>query len=338
MKTLLAILLFVSLGFAQGGETTIIRNNPTTLPTVCKVGDVFMKAGVFYINTGTSAGACVWSAGISNPFTVAVTAPSFISNGSGPWTTLTERAVNITPAAGFDIVDTDSTKHCIEGSHNGDTAACYERETAASTNTGFVWKPSATSGQMTASAITNTQIPNGLSNFNTSNQNTGQLTAATSVYIAGSNLLTPATLLAGYVQGTTWTWRVSGITKDTSGTGALTVLIYSGTAGTTSDAALATQAWGTAQTAVIDVAEVDVTVTITGIVTGTATVYWTISPTHHLAITGFCTTAVGGYSGTATFNTATSSLIFGLGIQSAAGGTMETLHINRVVARAFNLY
>lgn len=265
------------------------------------------------------------------------TAPALISNGVGPWTSLTERANAITPAAGFDICDQDSTAHGILCSFNGDTASLVVRESASSTNTGYVFSPSASGGIATPKAITNTMLPNGLSNFNTSNQTTGQLTAATPVYIAGSNLLTPATLLAGYTQGTTWTWRVSGITKDANGTGALTFLIYAGTNGTTADAALATQAWGTAQTAVIDVAEVDVTVTITGIVTGTATVYWTISPTHHLAITGFCTTAVGGYSGTATFNTATAGLIFGLGIQSATGGTMETLHINAVQAHAYNL-
>ena len=65
MKKLLIFLTFLFAlsipSFGQEGLTTIIRNG-ASLPTVCKVGDVFMESGAFYINTSTTAGACTWSA------------------------------------------------------------------------------------------------------------------------------------------------------------------------------------------------------------------------------------------------------------------------------------
>jgi hypothetical protein len=156
--------------------------------------------------------------------------------------------------------------------------------------------------------------------------------AGTSYYITSSNLATPSVTYQGYVVGTTWKWRVAGLAKTANGTGATSFIIYSGTNGTTADTAEVTQAWGTAGTAVADIAEVDVLATITNITTGTATVYWTISPEHHLATTGWVTTAVGGYSGTFTFSTGTSGLIFGLGINIATGATNPTITIPYVVA------
>ena len=50
------------------------------------------------------------------------TAPALISNGVGPWTSLTERANAITPAAGVDVCDQDSTAHGILCSQNGGVA------------------------------------------------------------------------------------------------------------------------------------------------------------------------------------------------------------------------
>jgi hypothetical protein len=63
----------------------------------------------------------------TNTFANAVTAPVFVSNGAGPWTSLTERANAITPASGFDYCDQDSTAHGILCSFNGDAAALVLR-------------------------------------------------------------------------------------------------------------------------------------------------------------------------------------------------------------------
>ena len=174
---------------------------------------------------------------------------------------------------------------------------------------------------------------NGTHNFATAAQS--QVTVAgTSYYITSSNLATPSVTYQGYVVGTTWKWRIAGLTKNANGTGLTSFIIFSGTNGTTADTAEVTQAWGSAAaTAAIDVAEVDVLATITNITTGTATVYWTINPEHHLATTGWAgSTISGGYSGTFTFSTGTSGLIFGLGINIATGATNPTITIPYVVA------
>ena len=184
---------------------------------------------------------------------------------------------------------------------------------------------------------TNAQIPNGINNNAVAAQS--QLTvAATPYYYTNSNLASPATFVgSGYQVGTTWRWHLA-MGKNANGTGAFSFIIYSGTTGTTSDTAEVTQAWGTAGTAVQDMAVVDVTATITGIVSGTATVYWSIAPIHTSGgATGFASTSVTFYDGTFTFSTATASLIFGLGFEIAAGGTMPTITVAEMNANALNL-
>ena len=235
-----------------------------------------------------------------------VAAPQVSLTGSGPAT------LSSTPGA-CSTAPSSQTQLCLASSTNNGPMLSYN---------GSVNRP-----------IT----PPNIVNFNTASFAPGQFTAATPVYITGSSLATPASLIQGYVVGTAWVWRVAGMVKNGNGTGALSFIIYSGTNGSTSDTAKVTQAWG-AQTAVADVGEFDVHAVITSIVSGTATVFWSISPEHHLAATGFCTTAVGGYTGTFTFSTATSGLIFGLGIESASGGTMETITVATVEAAAYNLY
>ena len=71
------LMVYLPLGFSQGGETTVVRHG-STLPTVCQVGDTFMynNGGVtaFYLNTAITSGACTWSAGTSsNGFPISAT-------------------------------------------------------------------------------------------------------------------------------------------------------------------------------------------------------------------------------------------------------------------------
>lgn len=183
--------------------------------------------------------------------------------------------------------------------------------------------------------IPNANLPNGLSNVNTARQS--QLTVSTTAYyITSSNLALPATLKAGMVVGSRYTWRVH-MTKDAAGTGTFQIIIYRGTNGSTSDTADVTQTIGT-QTAVADnmVVDVSVVVATTG---ATGSYFWSICPLQRAAtITGFgiATGTTGLFTGTVSsvaLNTA--SLIFGLGFKSTTG--TPTISVPLVLAQAFNL-
>jgi hypothetical protein len=184
-------------------------------------------------------------------------------------------------------------------------------------------------------AIPAAQLPNGITNFNTALQ-TQVTVASTPFYIAGSNLKIPATLYNGYKVGTTFRWQVA-IQKNAAGTGDAYVLIYAGTTGTTADTAEADQEVAVGISAVADTGTLDVLATITSIAGTTATVYYAIAPEHHLATTGWEFTTGGNFTGTFTFSTSTPSMIFGLGFEITAGGTMPTVTIPLVEAHAYNL-
>jgi hypothetical protein len=184
-------------------------------------------------------------------------------------------------------------------------------------------------------AIPASQLPNGIINFNSALQS--QVTvASTPYYIAGSNLNMPATLYNGYKVGTAFRWHVS-IEKNAAGTGDAYILIYAGTNGTTADTVEANQEIAVTMSAAADTGTVDVFVKITSIAGTTATAYYAIVPDHHLASTGWEFTTGGTFTGTFTFSTSTPSMIFGLGFEITAGGTMPTVTIPLVEAHAYNL-
>ena len=181
-------------------------------------------------------------------------------------------------------------------------------------------------------AATNKQLPNGLSNFNTAAQSTGQLVAATPVYITNSNVNLPATPVNGIVVGSAIRWHIV-MTKNPNGTGATSVLLYMGTNGSTADTPEVTQAFGAA-TASVDTLILDITI----VFTSATAFYWSICPQHSAATaTGFGVVNGTQYSGTVTGLTVPASAIFGVGIEAAAGGTMPTYTIQQVQARAYNL-
>lgn len=178
-------------------------------------------------------------------------------------------------------------------------------------------------------------LPNGLTNGNTSRQSQ-LVVSGTSYYIAGSNLNLPATLKAGMVTGTRFRWRVA-MDKTAAGTGAFAIEIRRGTAGTTADTADVSQTIGT-QTAVVDdmFLDVEMVVTTTG---ATGAYYWSIVPNQNAAsATGFgVATGTGAYfSGTVSsvaLNTA--SLIFGLSFKATTG--TPTITIPLVQSEAINI-
>lgn len=189
-----------------------------------------------------------------------------------------------------------------------------------------------------AGAITKTQFPSGVVNFNTAAQS--QLTvAATKYYITNSNLNVPTVPVNGIVVGSTFLWRVR-MTKDANNTGTFQIVIFMGTNGTSADTAEVTQTIGT-QTAATDDLILDVQLTWTAVGAGTASFYWSICPKQSAAsATGFgVTTGTGAlFSGTvSSLNSTTTSLILGLGFVANTGGTQATITIPLVQAMAFNL-
>ena len=189
-------------------------------------------------------------------------------------------------------------------------------------------------GLASGHAITNAQFPRGLFNCSTTTQGTGQLSASTPVYITNSSISLPASLVTGIVAGTVFRWRFN-VGKNANGTGACSILLYYGTHGSTADTAYVTQALP-ASTAALDTMTVDVQVTFTS----TTACSYVIGVTHSAATGAGFGVASGtpAYAGTATgMTTSTGSLIFGIGIQAATGGTLPTYTIGFVQGEAFNL-
>jgi hypothetical protein len=187
----------------------------------------------------------------------------------------------------------------------------------------------------TYGAVSNTEIPNGITNVNTSAQSQ-VVVSGTNYYITNSTITVPASPVNGVVIGTTFHWTVA-MTKTGAGTGIFQISIYRGTNGSTSDTQDVLQTIGT-QTGVVDNMTVDVQLTVT--TAGASGVYyWSMVPNNKaITATGFgVATGAGAYfSGTVSsiaLNTA--NLKFGLGFKATTG--TPTIVIPMVEARAYNL-
>lgn len=260
------------------------------------------------------------------------------------------------------IINASTGSVTVEASGGGtlwilppNTAAVFTANAATPTTTagwstqyGPVSAASGVYGNLTASGTIFTSgmvVPlvnslDGIYNTNTSLQSQATA-AATSYYVASSNLALPASPIqglvadAGSVVGTTFRWRVV-FAKNAAGTGAFSLIIYRGTNGSTSDTADVTQALTGTQTAVADSMIVDVQLTVTA--TGSSGSYfWSIAPFSRLATTGFDSIATGVASGSKTgVNLTVSPLTFGLGFNIATGGTMPTITVPQVQAEVLN--
>jgi len=177
-------------------------------------------------------------------------------------------------------------------------------------------------------------LPNGITNFNTTAYS-AQPTAGTAVYIPGSALALPSTLLTGVTANkTTFIWDVA-INKNANGTGTFSLVFYRGPNGTTADTVDATVSLGT-QTAVADNMTVEVQVTFTG-----ASAYYYSIVTTHVApsATGFgmTTGSSSHFSGTVGSASLAAGQIMGLGFISGTGGTQPTITIAQVQSTTYNL-
>ncbi len=186
--------------------------------------------------------------------------------------------------------------------------------------------------------VPKTYLPNGITDFNTSAYSATP-SAGVAVYIPGSALALPGTLLTGLVAAkSTFIWDVA-INKNANCTGAFSLILYRGTNGTTSDTADATVALGT-QTAAADNMTVEVQLTVT--TTGASGAYFYSIVGTHIAATatgfGLATGPGSHFTGTvSSVNLTTPSLIFGLGYLSASGGTQPTIGIPQVQATTYNI-
>jgi hypothetical protein len=348
-----------------GSSVTLTRSgqniNGGTSTVSIAAASATAPAGAWIISDGTNYEAALWGgsgiSGLTTGYIPKATSSSAIGNSALDDGATTANTLTYSGSAGGNFTGTSakigvgsSLPSCTLGTAS---VACMSEGTAP-TAAANVDTPYANStyhalsiqnnGVDEGPAFTATTNNQSLFAYNTSQFSTGQLTAATPVYITGSAISVPSSgLKIGYQVGTRFVWHLGKMEKNANGTGAASFVLYVGTNGSTSDTAEVTWAWGTATSAVADNATVDVTEVITGISSGTATVYWTISPEHHLATTGWSSTAGNAAfstapEGTFTFNTATSGLKFGLGIEIASGGTMATVTINDVRGQAYNLY
>lgn len=182
--------------------------------------------------------------------------------------------------------------------------------------------------------VTGTQIIAGVKTNYASLRNASiadqTINAATTAYLTGSNVTVPST---GLQVGTVFKYRIS-VSKTAAGTAANTFHWRLGTAGTTADTALLSFALPTA-TAAIDVAFIDITVTVRGPLGASAIAVGHLALTHNLASTGFATIPCVNIQATsAAFATTTASLIAGLSCTTAAS-TVLTFKI--VTAETENL-
>ena len=117
---------------------------------------------------------------LASPPAIGGTAPGVInftqgvSTGTGPWMSLTERANAITPAAGFDICDQDSTAHAIECSFNGAAVSPVLLLSTSGT------APSLSIGGTAATATAPASVPWGYANGGTNG--TTQATARNNMF------------------------------------------------------------------------------------------------------------------------------------------------------------
>lgn len=164
------------------------------------------------------------------------------------------------------------------------------------------------------------------------NQSTADQTinAATTALLTGSLISVPAGKLR---IGTSFRFSMA-MTKTAAGTAANVFTFRIGTAGTTSDAAICTFTLPTA-TGVVDVATVEIVITVRGPLSASCLAQGNFSLTHNLAATGFATipcVVINSLSGT--FDATVANLKASLSCTTAAA---TVLTFQQVVAEAINL-
>lgn len=174
----------------------------------------------------------------------------------------------------------------------------------------------------------NSDLPNGLNTYTTTTQSVG---ASTTVYVTNSGITVPA---SGLAVGTMFLWRLF-MTKTAAGTTGAAFIIYAGTDGTTSDTAEVTSDF--TGTAIADTCYVDIVVIVQGTLGSSCQAQWMIGgikgPVSG-AGTGFFNGPGYCQSGTFTFNSSTSGLIFGLGLNTGGG---YSITINACMGEVKNL-
>jgi hypothetical protein len=164
------------------------------------------------------------------------------------------------------------------------------------------------------------------------NQSTADQTvnASTTAYLTGSSIVVPVGKLA---IGTRFTYRLV-VSKTNAGTAANSFHFRVGVNGTTGDAAVLTFTMPVG-TAAVDVALIDITVTIRGPLSASCLAHGNFRLTHNLQITGFSTIPCLAISVlSAGFDATVANLICGLSVTTA---TSTVFTFQQVIAEARNL-
>jgi len=168
---------------------------------------------------------------------------------------------------------------------------------------------------------------NTLENQSTADQ---QVTANSTAYLAGSNIAVPVGKLA---IGSRFTYRLV-VSKTNAGTAANSFHFRVGVNGTTADTAVLTFTMPVG-TAVVDVALIDITVTIRGPLSASCIAHGNFRLTHNLQITGFSTIPCLAISTlSAGFDATVANLICGLSVTTA---TSTVFTFQQVMVEARNL-
>lgn len=183
--------------------------------------------------------------------------------------------------------------------------------------------------RVASGALLRDYLGNTRTNLSTADQAVG---ASATAYLAGSGIVIPA---AGLRVGSQFWWRIV-MSKTAAATAAMSFLLKLGANGTTADTTAVTMTLG-AQTAVADVAIVEITAVVRALAAAAAgNIIAACDLRHNLSATGFATVPVNAVIGTnaAIATNAAAGQTMGLALTT---GASHSLTISQVQAVASNL-
>ena len=328
-----------SVAFGAGGTAAYTANNLSAFAATTSA----QLAGVLSDETGT--GAVVLAA---NPSLTGFTSTGAITNinassnfatniNTGTSTgavnignTSNSTGVNISTGPAVDALTTLGTTGSqvfASSTTNSDKIAIQpQTTTATATFEGTITSDDLTATRTWTFPDADGRIALARNNCSTADQT---INAATTALLTGSTIAIPSTNLR---IGTVFKFRVT-LSKTAAGTAANTFTFRIGTLGTTGDPAICTFAMPVG-TAVIDVGQIDVTITIRGPISAACIAQGHLSLNHNLATTGLSTIGVNVNSTSAAFNATTANLIASLSCTTAAA---TVLTFQQVIVEAINL-
>jgi hypothetical protein len=306
---------------ALGGGTALTTTNQTG------TGSLVLATGPAF--TGFSSTGAAVNINASSNFATNIntgTSAAAVTIGNTTGTT----GVSINTAAAVDAITTLGTTGSqvfASSTTNSDKIAIQPQSTTATA----AFEGTITSDNLTATRTWTFPDADGRIALSRNNCSTADQTinAATTALLTGSTIAIPSTNLR---VGTVFKYRVT-LSKTAFGTAANTFLFKIGTNGTTADPTILTFAMPVG-TAVADVGQIDITITIRGPLGAACIAQGHFSLNHNLAATGLSTIGVNINATSAGFNSTTANLIASLSCTTAAA---TVLTFQQVIVEAINL-